>query len=107
VILRNIADVKNNHWLGLKLTGRKARDLAGTKVVIEADGKRWTRFVAGGGSYLSAHDPRVVIGLGPADHIERLAITWSHGPTEEWAGKDLGVDKYWRVTEGEKSVRSP
>ena len=104
-ILRNIADVKKNHWLGLTLAGRKARDLVGTKVVAEGGGKRWTRFVVGGGSYLSAHDPRLVIGLGPEERIERLTITWSHGQTEEWNGKDFTVDKYWLVAEGEKSVR--
>jgi hypothetical protein len=105
-VLRNIADVGKNHWLGLSLFGRKARDLAGTKVIVEAGGKRWTRFVTGGGSYLSAHDPRLVLGLGPIDKIERLTIVWSHGQREEWNGKDLITDKYWRVTEGEKTVRA-
>ena len=105
-VLRNVADVQKNHWLGLSLTGRKSRDLVGTKVVVEADGKRFTRFIVGGGSYLSAHDPRVVVGLGPVDKFDRLTITWSHGQTEEWAGKDLIVDKYWQVSEGEKSVRA-
>ena len=106
-VLRNVADVKKNHWLGLSLTGGKGRDLVGTKVIVEADGKRWTRFVVGGGSYLSAHDRRIVFGLGSADRIERLTIVWSHGQSEEWAGKDLAVDKYWRVNEGEKGIRAP
>jgi len=107
VVLRNVADVKQNHWLGLTLAGKKARDLVGTKVVVEGGGKRWTRFVTGGGSYLSAHDPRLVIGLGPADRIDRVTIAWSHGRSEEWDGKDLAVDRYWRATEGEKNVRGP
>ncbi|MBI2808874.1 MAG: CRTAC1 family protein [Planctomycetes bacterium] len=104
-VLRNIADVQKNHWLGLKLTGKKRRDLVGTKVTVEAAGKRWTRFVVGGGSYLSAHDPRLVIGLGTADRIDRLTIAWSHGKTEQWPGKDFAVDKYWPVTESSATPR--
>jgi hypothetical protein len=106
-VLRNIADVTNNHWLGLSLAGRNARDLVGTKVVVEAGGKRWTRFVVGGGSYLSAHDPRLVIGLGATDRIEKLTIAWSHCHAEEWAGNDHPVDKYERITESEMGAIAP
>jgi hypothetical protein len=105
VLLRNVAEVKPHHWLGLELAGKQARDLVGTRVIVEANGKRWTRFVKGGGSYLSAHDPRLVIGLGPADRVDRLTIAWSHGATEQWEGKQFAVDRYWRVGEGKSDVR--
>jgi hypothetical protein len=107
VVLRNVADVQKNHWLGLELAGRKARDLVGSKVVVEANGRQWTQFVKGGGSYLSAHDPRIVVGLGPASRIDRLTVSWSHGQSEQWDGKDLAVDRYWRIREGEKGVTPP
>jgi enediyne biosynthesis protein E4 len=100
VLLRNVADVQNRHWLGLDLAGTKARDLAGTTVTVEGGGKRWTRFIAGGGSYVSAHDPRVVIGLGSVDRIDRVVIHWSHGKTEQWDGKDVALDRYWKAREG-------
>ena len=105
-ILRNVAEVKNNHWLGMTLVGKKRRDLVGTKVVVEKGDQRWTRFIAGGGSYLSAHDPRVVVGLGSVDRIDRLTIHWSHGAVEHWAGKDLAIDRYHLVTEGDPTVRN-
>jgi hypothetical protein len=101
-ILRNVADVQQNHWLGIALAGKQARDLVGTKVVVDAGGKRWTRFVVGGGSYLSAHDPRLVVGLGAADRIDRITVVWSHGKSEAWDGKHVAVDRYWHVAEGEK-----
>jgi hypothetical protein len=102
VVLRNVADTKANHWVGLTLNGRDERDLVGTTVIMEAGGKRYTRFVQGGGSYLSAHDPRVVIGLGAAQRVDRLTVRWSHGASETWETSDRPVDEYWRVTEGAK-----
>jgi hypothetical protein len=107
VVLHNIADVGKNHWIGLTLAGQNNRDLVGTKVVVEAAGKRWTRWVVGGGSYLCAHDPRLVFGLGAADKIDRITVTWSHRKSEVWAGKDFAVDGYWRVSEGDANVRRP
>jgi enediyne biosynthesis protein E4 len=99
-VLRNVADTSGNHWLGLSLSGENGRDLVGTKVVVEADGKRFTRFVVGGGSYLSAHDPRLVIGLGGADRVTNVSITWSHGGVEDWDGAAFRTDQYWRISAG-------
>ena len=33
----------------------------------------------GGGSYLSANDPRLLIGLGDAERVDRIEIHWPHG----------------------------
>src|SRR5215471_4580209 len=55
-----------NHWLGLRLIGRATpRDMLGARVEVVVSGKRsiWRR-VRTDGSYLSAHDPRVIVGLG-------------------------------------------
>lgn len=102
-VLHNVADVGGTHWLGLSLTGQRGRDLVGTKVVVEAGGQRWTHFVVGGGSYLSAHDPRLVIGLGKAERIDKLTIAWSQGLNEEHAGEHLKADEYNQVFEGQCS----
>src|SRR5439155_12152740 len=65
VILRNEAAEGNPaRWLGVKLVGRDNRDVAGTTVVLEGGGRRLTRFVKGGGSYLSSGDRRILFGLG-------------------------------------------
>src|SRR5579864_5948407 len=69
VLLRNNAGRKN-HWLGLRLVGRKANiDAVGAKISWQAGGRQRHRFKVGGGSYLSAHDPRVVLGLGQQPEV--------------------------------------
>lgn len=104
-VLHNIADSKRHHWIGLALTGVKARDLVGTTVTVEAAGQRWTRFVQGGGSYCSAQDPRLLVGLGTTDRVDRITVRWSHGQTETWDGAALAVDRYVSVTEGDKEIK--
>lgn len=99
-VLHNVADTSKHHWLGLRLKGKKSRDLVGTKVAVHGGGKTWTRFVVGGGSYLSAADPRLMIGLGGVDRIDRISIAWSHGTAQEWEGADAAVDHYFEVSEG-------
>jgi hypothetical protein len=103
-VLRNVADTTGNHWLGFSFNGGQNRDLAGTKVVVEADGKRLTRFVVGGGSYLSAHDPRLVVGLGGVERVTKVSVAWSHGGFEEWEGARFPMDQYGRISRGDKEM---
>lgn len=105
-VLRNVADVGGNHWLGLSLTGQRGRDLVGTKVVVEAGGRRLTHFVVGGGSYLSAHDRRLLIGLGDEERIDKVTITWSHGEVEEYIGQKFAADQYSVIAEGNRAGRA-
>ncbi len=91
------------HWLGVELVGKQHRDLVGAEIVLEAAGRTQRRFARGGGSYASANDPRHVFGLGDADKIDRLTVTWPLGQTEEW--RDLQVDRYWRLREGEPEAK--
>jgi hypothetical protein len=104
-VLRNIAAQggKPNHWLGLELVGKGDRDLAGSRIVVEVGGRKLTRFVTGGGSYLSASDPRHLFGLGATDHIDRVTVEWAWGQSQSWDGKAFPVDRYWRLSEGENS----
>lgn len=94
-----------HHWLGLELIGRKHRDIAGARVVVEAGGRRLTRFAKGGGSYLSASDRRVLIGLGTAPRVERVTIYWPWGGEQHW--DNLAIDGYWRLVEGEVAACKP
>jgi hypothetical protein len=98
-ILHNEADTAGRHWLGVELHGDGHRDVVGARVVLEAGGRTQTRFAKGGGSYLSSSDRRHVIGLGQADHIDRLAVVWPSGRQQQWRG--LAPDRYWRLTEGQ------
>ena len=62
VLLQNQAGA-GNHWLGIKLQGVTCnRDAIGAQISWSAGGKNRSRFKNGGGSYLSSHDPRLVLG---------------------------------------------
>jgi hypothetical protein len=59
----------------------------------------WRR-VRADGSYASANDPRVLIGLGDtAARIETVRVEWPDGRAEEWT--DVPVDRYTTLKEGE------
>jgi hypothetical protein len=97
-ILRNEADTQGRHWVGLELVGKDHRDVVGAKIVLEADGRKQTRFLQGGGSYASSSDRRHVIGLGAAGGISKLTVIWPSGKEQSFA--DLKLDRYYRFTEG-------
>jgi len=72
-------------WLGLRLLmGR--RDAYGANVEIKRQGAPtlWRR-VRADGSYLSANDPRIVVGLGDATSIDSLTVHWPDGRSERFA----------------------
>jgi hypothetical protein len=107
-VLRNIAgeNGKRSHWLGLDLRGKDRRNLVGTRVTAEIGKQRIVRWIKGGGSYLCDHDPRIIIGLGTSNHIDRLTINWTHGGMQSWEGNELSVDRYLQIREGEKAFAS-
>ena len=76
VLLQNQAGAAN-HWLGIKLQGVTCnRDAIGAQIIWSAGGKKRSRLKNGGGSYLSSHDPRLVLGLGSATKVDWLEIRW-------------------------------
>jgi hypothetical protein len=97
-ILRNEADTAGRHWLGIELAGKDHRDVVGAKIVLEAGGRKQTRFLQGGGSYASSCDRRHVLGLGTADRIDKLLVIWPNGKEQSFG--DLKLDRYYRLTEG-------
>src|SRR6266699_4146661 len=100
LLLKNQA-ARGNHWLGVKLAGRKANpDAIGAKITWRAADLIRSRLRVGGGSYLSSHDPRVVLGIGKRTKIDILQIRWPQpsGSTENF--KDLPIDRYITIVEG-------
>jgi hypothetical protein len=98
-LLRNRTDTANA-WLRLELVGdgkRSNRNAIGARVAVEAEGVKQVRFVNGGGSYLSASDRRLLVGLGGANRANRVAVTWPSGKVQVFA--DLGARKWWRLYE--------
>lgn len=73
-----------NHWLGLKVVAKNGRDALGAQVDIVVKKNVLRRRVRTDGSYLSANDPRVLVGLGNVTHIEAVRVRWPDGTAGEW-----------------------
>ena len=88
-----------NHWLGLALAGaRSNRSALGARVVVtDADGRRQTSEVTTAGSYLSSHDPRVLVGLGAAAAVKSVEIRWPSGQRQTIQNPQ--IDRYLTVKE--------
>ena len=101
LLLRNNA-VRSNHWLGLHLVGKKSNpDAVGARITYQAGDLKQSRMKVGGSSYLSSHDPRLVLGLGKRTKTDWLEVRWPlpSGKTERFT--DLPVDRYVTIIEGE------
>jgi hypothetical protein len=101
ILLRNNAG-RQNHWLGIRLIGRKANiDAIGAKVTYRSGDFERHRFKVGGGSYLSSHDPRMVLGLGQRTKIDWIEVKWPlpSGHVERITG--LPIDRYVTIVEGD------
>ena len=93
-----------NHWLGLRLTGRDApRDMLGARVAVLRSGEAAWRHVRTDGGYASAHDPRVLVGLGRSAQAPLVRVIWPSGRVEEWS--DVPIDGYTTLVEGDGAVR--
>lgn len=105
VLLRNNA-ARQNHWLGLNLVGKKSNpDAIGARISYQAGDLKQSRMKVGGGSYLSSHDPRIVLGLGKRTKIDWLEVRWPlpGGKIERFS--DLPVDRYVTIIEGEGKIK--
>ncbi len=99
VLLKNQAGA-GNHWLGLKLEGVNCnRDAVGARIRWSAGGIIHSRLKNNGGSYLSSHDPREVLGIGNATGIDWIEITWPQpsGKVQKIVGPE--IDRYINVKE--------
>lgn len=89
-----------SHWLGLRLVGKTGRDMLGATVEIVLAENVLRRRVRSDGSYLSANDPRVLVGLGTSTRVKTVRVRWPDGTVEE--SKDLAIDKYTVLKQGTK-----
>ncbi len=67
----------DNHWLQLRLIGKKCeRDAIGARVRILIDGRWHTNWITAGDGYLASNERIVSFGLGDSGTIEQLEIHW-------------------------------
>ena len=90
-----------NHWLGFRLLLKdQQRDSFQARIeVLTDDGKVLWRRVHTDGSYCSASDPRVLIGLGENKKPGLVRVHWPSGNIENF--DNLAIDRYWVLQEGQ------
>ncbi len=104
LLLYNNAESKNN-WVGLKLMGTTANPSAiGAVIRWSVGGKVYSRLKRGGGSFMSSHDPREVIGLEKADRLDWLEIRWPPPSQRVDRFTSVPTNQYLSVVEGIKTL---
>jgi enediyne biosynthesis protein E4 len=104
LLLKNNA-AKGRNWVGLKLEGaRSNRDAIGARISWTCGGKKRFRLRNNGGSYLSSHDPREVLGAGDATRMDEVEIQWP-GPSKQVDRlQGFPMNRYLHVVEGQGIV---
>ena len=97
LLINNVGN--HRHWIGLRLVDVAGRDALGAKMAIyRASGTILWRRVRTDGSYASAHDPRVLVGLGADTGVKKIEVYWPSGRVEEW--QNLNGAQYLTLYEG-------
>lgn len=99
---RNIT-VAPGHFVSLWLEGTDSnRSAIGAKIDYQVGDKSSRREIFGGTSYLSANDLRVHLGLGDANAIDKLSITWPSGHRQTFT--DVTANQFYHLIEGRELV---
>jgi hypothetical protein len=107
------------HWVGLRLLGAPGgarparagatqpvhwRDMLGARVeVIRKNAPTLWRRARSDGSYASANDPRVLVGLGDGTDPPDVRVHWPDGGVEMWSA--VAVDRWTVLKQGEGRAR--
>lgn len=102
IILRNTGT--KNHWLGIRLVGTQSnRSGIGARVTVtDSNGRRQIFDASTTGSYLSAHDSRMIAGLGTAKGFRSVEIRWPSSRTQTITS--LQPDQYITIREQEAAL---
>jgi hypothetical protein len=106
LLINNVGN--RRHWIGVRLSGcgtagapcRSPRDMIGAyvQIVRQSSPPLWRRARADG-SYGSANDPRVIVGLGDSAEAPTARVTWPNGAVEQFP--QLMVDRWTVLKQGE------
>ena len=97
VLLRNNVG-QDNAWIGFSLQGTTSnRDAIGAKVTVSSSGRKITRWITAGGSYLASHDKRLIVGLGGNPNPVDVDIRWPNGVSQHLS--NLELRQYHRILE--------
>ena len=103
-LLRNDGGNRNN-WLQVRLIGAQSnRDGIGARVTVLTGGFAQVAERTGGGSYQSAHDPRLHLGLGDTSRVDSVEIAWPSGQVDRFDG--IAANRVLVVREGASPIGS-
>jgi predicted NUDIX family NTP pyrophosphohydrolase len=106
VLLKNNA-ADGNHWVGVRLQGTSCnRDAVGATITWSAGGVTRSRYKSNGGSYMSSHDMREVLGLAAATKVDWIEIKWPppSGRVEKFS--EVPIDRYVTIVEGKGRIET-
>jgi hypothetical protein len=69
-------------------------------VTWKADDLKRQRVKVGGGSYLSSHDPRMVLGVGHRTKVDWIEVKWPKPSSLTERFVNPGLDRYLTLHEG-------
>ncbi len=96
---RLLLNRSRQNWIGFRFLDRALkRDMLGTRVKVIAGDRTWQRRVKTDGSYCSAHDPRLILGLDKRDSVTGVEVTWPDGTRERWSNPP--VNRYTTLYKG-------
>ncbi|MDA8017335.1 MAG: CRTAC1 family protein [Thermoanaerobaculia bacterium] len=100
-LLRNVA-ADGSHWIGFRTLDEQGRTILGARVELRYGDISRSRTSRTGGGYASAHDPRVLFGLGhgqvQAQDLD-IRVSWPSGGVERFAIPQL--DRYVDLRRGD------
>ncbi len=98
-LFRNVVPHRG-HWLLVRaIDPALHRDALGAEVVVKAGQRRWVGAINPGLSFLSSHDPRAHFGLGTAERVDAIEVSWPDGRREAFPGR--AADPAVEVRRGE------
>lgn len=91
-----INDNTENNWIGLKLIRSGLnRDDYSARVEVDLGGNKIYRQLKTDGSYASAHDNRILVGLGGFSKSPKVTVYWSDGEVQKI--NNLKINKYSNI----------
>ena len=99
LLFRNEIGADSGHWIRLTLRGTDSgTDAFGATVRVRSGGSIQAKVVDGGSGFLSQGDRRLLFGLGGAERVDSIAVTWPSGLRQTLPGVAAGGS--WLITEG-------
>jgi len=111
-VVSNIADYasltlnrtsETGHFLAIRLRGIESpRDPIGTQVTVEWGQRRRTRQLVGGNGFEASNQKQLVFGLGSAQQVDQLRVTWPSGRQQQF--ENVPADREYLLVEGDERI---